>query len=91
MFPVALVHHIVCSFCHSGLAQLGTFLLVVVLNLLLWACVWRWRRGQHSGEPPPAQTLESETGRRWLPCFLVRHCVPSASSVGVLSRIRSSG
>lgn len=46
MFPVALVHHFVCLFCgwHSGLAQPGTFLLVVVLNSLLWACVWRWLR-----------------------------------------------
>ncbi len=45
MFPVALVHHFVCRFCgwHSGLAQPGTFTLVVVLNSLLWAYLWRWR------------------------------------------------
>jgi hypothetical protein len=48
MFPVAQVHHLGCIFYgwHSGLAQPGTFLLVVVLNSLLWAGVWRWRQGQ---------------------------------------------
>jgi hypothetical protein len=48
MFPVALLHHFVCLFFgwHSGLAQPGTFLLVVVLNSLLWASAWRWRQGQ---------------------------------------------
>jgi hypothetical protein len=46
MFPVALVHHFVCRYCgwHSGLAQPGTFFLVVVLNSLLWAYLWRWRQ-----------------------------------------------
>ncbi len=46
MFPLPLIHHFVCRYCgwHSGLAQPGTFLLVVVLNTLLWTHVWRWRR-----------------------------------------------
>ena len=46
MFPVALVHHIVCRFCGwlSGLAQPGTFFLVVVLNSLLWVYLWLWRQ-----------------------------------------------
>jgi len=48
MFPVALLHHFVCLCCgwRSGMAQPGTFFLVVVLNSLLWAYLWRWRQGQ---------------------------------------------
>jgi hypothetical protein len=48
MFPVALLHHFVCRYCgwHSGLAQPGTFFLIVVLNSLLWAYLWRWWQGQ---------------------------------------------
>jgi len=50
MFPVPLMHHFVCRYCgwHSGLAQPGTFLLVVVLNALLWSEVRRWRRTRQS-------------------------------------------
>jgi len=52
MFPLALIHHLVCRFCgwHSGLAQPGTFLLVVVLNTLLWSHVWRWYGGKRKGK-----------------------------------------
>lgn len=48
MFPLPLMHHFVCRYCgwHSGLAQPGTYLLVVVLNTLLWTHVWRWRRAK---------------------------------------------
>jgi hypothetical protein len=48
MFPVALLHHFVCRYCgwETGLAQPGTFLLIVVLNSLLWAYLWRWRQGR---------------------------------------------
>lgn len=46
MFPLPLMHHFVCQYCgwHSGLAQPGTYLLVVVLNTLLWTHVWQWRK-----------------------------------------------
>jgi hypothetical protein len=48
MFPVALLHHFVCRYCgwETGLAQPGTFSLIVVLNSLLWAYLWRWRQAQ---------------------------------------------
>ena len=38
MCPLALVHHLLCRYLgwHSGLAQPGTFCLVVVLNSLFW-------------------------------------------------------
>lgn len=51
MCPVALVHHAVCYYCGwgSGLAQPGTFFLVVVLNSLLWANLWRWRQQRRQG------------------------------------------
>jgi hypothetical protein len=44
MFPLALMHHFVCRYCgwYWGLAQPGTFFLVVVLNALLWVEAWRW-------------------------------------------------
>jgi len=60
MFPLALIHHFVCRYCgwHSGLAQPGTFLLVVVLNTLLWSHVWRWRRTKHSAR---AAEMQRET------------------------------
>ncbi len=43
MFPLALIHHFVCRYCgwYWGLAQPGTFFLVVVLNSLLWVEAWR--------------------------------------------------
>jgi hypothetical protein len=46
MFPLALIHHFVCRFFgwHSGLAEPGTFALVVVLNAILWNHVRRLRR-----------------------------------------------
>ncbi len=51
MFPLALIHHFVCRYCgwYWGLAQPGTFFLVVVLNALLWVEGWRsfWRWQLH--------------------------------------------
>ena len=46
MFPLALIHHFVCRYCgwYWGLAQPGTFFLVVVLNSILWVEAWRWLR-----------------------------------------------
>ena len=57
MFPLALIHHFVCRYCgwHSGLAQPGTFLLVVVLNTLLWSHIWWWRKTKHSANVTETQ------------------------------------
>jgi hypothetical protein len=62
MFPLALIHHFVCRYCgwHSGLAQPGTFLLVVVLNTLLWDHVWRWRRAKRL--PPGTESASGSCG-----------------------------
>lgn len=71
MFPVALLHHFVCLLCgwHSGLAQPGTFLLVVVLNSLLWASAGRW--------------MQINLARVWLPLSLFLLAAPASNSVHV--------
>jgi hypothetical protein len=68
MFPVAVLHHLVCRYCGwlSGMAQPGTFFLVVVLNALLWAYLWRWRQarwGQGRTEAAGHRRRELHHGR----------------------------
>lgn len=74
MFPLALMHHFVCRYCgwHWGLAQPGTFFLVVVLNALLWVeawrSSWRWRVSVRetpaTGTTPEQQSMREEREKR---------------------------
>ena len=63
MFPLALMHHFVCRYCgwYWGLAQPGTFFLVVVLNALLWVEAWRsFRRWRAAVRQNSASEMPSE-------------------------------